>query len=112
MTVSLGSGSGSQVGGLVVMSTLLVPPAGTGALEQAFRDRLGAVDAWDGFHGLEVWRDLHVPGRFAMTSWWRDRTTFASYMRSPDHVRSHARVPLGPDAPSLESVHRYELVTR
>lgn len=101
-----------QVGELVVMSTLRVPPAGAEGLEQAFRDRLGAVDGWEGHHELQVWRDLHVPGRFAMTSWWKDPATFARYMRSEDHARSHARVPTGPHAPSLESLHRYEVVTR
>lgn len=111
MTPPPGHPAEVRPGELVVMSTLLVPAPGAMALEEAFRARLGAVDAWEGYHGLQVWRDLHVPGRFAMTSWWRDRTTFARYMRSEDHARSHARVPDGPHAPSLESLHRYEVVS-
>lgn len=101
-----------EVGQLVVMSTLLVPPAGASALEEAFLLRLGAVDDWEGHRGLQVWRDLHVPGRFAMTSWWQDTTSFARYMRSDDHARSHARVPTGAGAPALESLHRYEVIAR
>lgn len=99
-----------RTGELVVMSTLLVPAPGAGALEEAFRNRMGAVDDWEGYHGLQVWRDLHVPGRFAMTSWWEDRASFARYMRSEDHAASHARVPRGEYAPSLETLHRYEVV--
>src|SRR5664279_380033 len=48
-------------GTLVVMSTLLVPVGGADALEQAFRDRLGAVDGWPGHQGLQVARPA-LPG--------------------------------------------------
>ena len=97
-------------GELVVVSGLLVPPEGAHTLEQAFADRLAAVDRWDGHRGLQVWRDLHHPGRYLMTSWWADRTSFARYMRSPEHAASHARVPQGAYAPSLESLNRYEVI--
>lgn len=100
-----------HTGSLVVMSTLLVPAAGAEALEEAFAHRLGAVDAWDGYCGLQVWRDLHHTGRYAMTSWWSDRAQFARYMRSADHAESHARVPSGPAAPRLESLHRFEVLS-
>jgi heme-degrading monooxygenase HmoA len=98
-------------GSLVVMSTLLVPVTGADALEQAFRARLGAVDSWQGHRGLQVWRDLHAPGRYAMTSWWDDRATFARYMASADHRASHHRIPRGDHAPVLESLHRYQVVS-
>jgi|BarGraIncu00222A_1022003.scaffolds.fasta_scaffold331879_2 heme-degrading monooxygenase HmoA len=97
-------------GTLVVMSTLLVPVGGADALEQAFRDRLGAVDGWPGHQGLQVWRDLRCPGRYAMNSWWSDKTTFARYMRSSEHAASHARIPHGDHAPVLESLVRYEVL--
>jgi heme-degrading monooxygenase HmoA len=103
--------SSLQTGSLVVMSTLLVPEAGGHALEEAFLRRLGAVDDWDGYQGLQVWRDLHHVGRYAMTSWWADRAQFARYMRSTDHADSHARVPTGPAAPRLESLHRFEVLS-
>lgn len=99
------------IGTLVVMSTLLVPAEGAPALEQAFSNRLRAVDEWDAHLGLQVWRDLHHPGRYAMTSWWADKTSFARYMRSPDHDTSHARVPQGQHSPVLESLQRYEVLS-
>lgn len=97
-------------GTLVVVSSLLVPAPGVQALEQAFRNRLGAVDDWSGYHGLQVWRDLHSPGRYAMTSWWADKTSFARYMRSRDHGDSHSRAPQGEHAAVLETLHRYEVI--
>ena len=100
-----------DAGALIVMSTLLVPPEGAPALESAFRDRLGAVDGWEGHHGLQVWQDAHRAGRYAMTSWWSDDRVFARYMQSPAHAASHARVPHGEHAPALESVHRYRLLS-
>lgn len=98
------------LGSLVVMSTLVVPERGAAGLEDAFVHRLGSVDDWEGHLGLQVWRDLHHPGRYAMTSWWQDRPSFARYMRSADHDRSHARVPTGELAPALETLHRYQVV--
>ena len=96
---------------LVVMSTLLVPAPGAAALEDSFRHRLGAVERWEGYEGLQVWRDLHVEGRYAMTSWWEDRASFARYMRSDDHAASHARAPQGELAAALETLHRYEVLS-
>lgn len=98
-------------GTLVVVSSLLAPPAGVGPLERAFLDRLGAVDDWDGYRGLQVWRDLHNPGRYVMASWWADKTSFARYMQSSDHAASHRRIPQGEHAPVLESLHRYEVLS-
>ena len=92
------------------MSGLLVPVESAEVLEHAFRDRLHAVDSWEGHRGLQVWRDLHHPGRYAMTSWWADKAAFARYMRSDDHKASHERIPQGEHAPALESLHRYEVL--
>ena len=98
--------------GIVVVSGLDVASERAGELEAAFRSRLGAVDAWPGFQGLEVLRDLARPGRYVMSSRWADRTSFARYMRSPEHQASHDRVPGGDAAPRLVFVSRYEVVCR
>lgn len=114
MTPLRGEGRSSAAldpGTLVVMSTLLVPAPGAPALEAAFRDRLGEVDGWNGHRGLQVWRDLHRPGAYAMTSWWSDARSFARYMRSAEHAASHSRVPQGEHAPALESIQRYEVIS-
>ena len=105
------SDSTLQRGQLVVISTLSVPAAGASALEEAFTQRLHAVDRWDTHLGLQVWRDLHHPGHYAMASWWTDPHSFAAYMRSDDHHRSHARVPDGQNRPTLQSVNRYEVIS-
>lgn len=93
------------------MSSLLVPVAGADALEHAFRNRLGAVDGWPGHGGPRVWRDLHHPGRYAMTSWWTDQTSFARYMSSREPQVSHDRIPSGEHGPVPESLHRYEVLS-
>jgi heme-degrading monooxygenase HmoA len=100
-----------DAGDLVVVSHLDVGPDGVPGLRDAFDRRLGLVDAWDGFHGLEVWEDVRRPGRFAMVTRWADQDTFARYMRSRDHDRSHARVPDDP-GPWGVGVDRYRLVAR
>ncbi len=97
-------------GALVVCSSLAVSVPGVDALEAAFAARLRAVECWEGYHGLQVWRDLAAPGQYTMVSWWQDKTTFARYMRSSDHHASHARIPDGEHAPRMDSVRRFQLV--
>jgi heme-degrading monooxygenase HmoA len=48
----------------VAFSELTVPVGGRDDLEAAFADRLGAVDRWPGFRGLEVWADEQDPTRY------------------------------------------------
>jgi len=83
-------------------------------LVAAFRDRLGAVDAHEGFVDLQVWRSDRDPGELLMVSRWRDRACFSAYMRSADHQRSHERIPddLGAaiHLERLEHLHTYEVV--
>ena len=45
----------------VAVSELVVPEAGRDALRAAFLDRLGEVDKWPGFQGLQVLADLADP---------------------------------------------------
>ena len=105
------SGSGPPPpGSFVVASSLLVPPGGAGALEAAFAARLGAVEGWPGFQGLQVWRDVATPGQYTMVSWWDDKRSFARYMRSSDHHASHGRIPIGEHAPKLDSIQRFQIV--
>jgi heme oxygenase (mycobilin-producing) len=96
----------------VVSSQLTIAADGAVTLEQAFRDRLGEVDAADGFQRLEVWRDLQDPTSFRMVSWWDSEAQFRAYMGSPAHRRSHARIPRDPHAPHALGVSRFELVAR
>lgn len=104
------TGALAPAGALVVCSSLAVAVPGVDALEAAFAARLRAVERWDGYHGLQVWRDLTAPGHYTMVSWWQDRPTFARYMRSSDHHASHARIPKGEHGPRLDSVRRFQVV--
>ena len=86
-------------GPYVAISEIAVPAEGADALEEAFRSRLGAVDAWPGFLGLEVLRHRRKVGCYLMISRWATKQAFAEYMRSADHRRSHDRIPSGEHAP-------------
>lgn len=94
----------------VALSEITVPVEGGEALEQAFRDRLGAVDGWAGFLGLSVLRDRRRPGRYVMISQWESKDCFTRYMRSTDHQRSHDRIPSGPDRPRPAGYSEYDVV--
>lgn len=96
----------------VAHSELRVTEPGGPALTDAFRDRLGEVEAWPGFQRLEVWRDERDQGRFVMVSWWDSKESFSAYMQSDSHDRSHARIPGGPDGPRPASFSRYRVVAR
>jgi heme-degrading monooxygenase HmoA len=100
----------------VSMSRLRVEPALVDELVTAFRDRMGAVDSFAGFEGLEVWSSDREPGEVLMVSRWRDRACFTAYMRSAAHRASHARIPAAlKDAIALERLehlHTYEIVAR
>lgn len=97
-------------GAFVAVSDIAVPNFGRDALEQAFRARLGEVDAWPGFLRLEVWADDERPDRYRMVSWWESRERFLAYMRSPAHQRSHSRIPDGDAAPRPAGFTRYTVV--
>ena len=98
----------------VSVSRLRVTEDRVGELVAAFRNRLGAVDAHDGFVDLQVWHSDRDPGEVLMVSRWRDRECFKAYMRSADHRASHERVPADLDAAihleRLEHLHTYEVV--
>jgi heme-degrading monooxygenase HmoA len=98
----------------VSVSRLRVEEDRVDELVEAFRGRLGAVDAHEGFVDLQVWRSDRDPGEVLMVSRWRDRACFTAYMRSADHRRSHERVPAGLDAAisleRLEHLRTYEVV--
>ena len=96
----------------VAVSELTVPEAGREALDAAFADRLGAVDRWPGFQGLQVWADVTDPCSLMMISWWDSSECFATYMRSEDHRRSHRRIPRGDDRPRPCQFRRFEVVAR
>ena len=99
-------------GAYVVASHLSIEPDGAEALEAAFRDRLGEVEAADGFRGLEVWRDAETPGHYTMVTWWDSEADFRAYMGSPAHRRSHDRIPRDPRAPRPVALRRYERIAR
>ena len=100
----------------ISVSRLKVEPAAVDELVAAFRNRLGAVDDFDGFQGLEVWASDREPGEVLMVSRWTDRASFTAYMRSDAHRTSHARVPEHLDQAisleRLEHMHTYDLVAR
>jgi heme oxygenase (mycobilin-producing) len=100
----------------ISMSRLRVAPERADDLVTAFRDRMGLVDGFEGFEGLEVWRSDREPEEVIMVSRWRDRGCFRDYMRSAAHRASHDRV--APDLQSaialerLDHLHTYEVVAR
>lgn len=96
----------------VVASHLRIDTAGVSDLEQAFQQRLGQVEAAAGFRGLEVWADAQTPGAYVMVSWWDSEQSFAAYMGSEAHRRSHARIPRDPHAPHADVVRRYRIIAR
>ena len=96
----------------VAISEIRVPDAGADALEQAFRDRLGAVDDWPGFLGLEVLRHRRRAGTYLMVSRWTTKETFQAYMRSAQHRTSHGRIPGGEHAPRPAGFDDYDVVAR
>ena len=84
---------------IVAVSDLTVPEAGQAAVIAGFGDRLGAVERWPGFQGLQVWADPGDPTALVMVSWWDTQEAFAAYMGSADHRRSHEGSRLGTTAP-------------
>ena len=98
----------------VSLSRLRVAADRADDLVAAFQRRLGAVDAFDGFVDLQVWRSDRDPEELLMVSRWRDRGCFTTYMRSAEHKASHDRVPADLDAAirleRLEHLHTYEVV--
>ena len=100
----------TEHGAFVAHSEIEIDPPAGPTLEQAFADRLREVESWPGFVKLEVWRDERRPGRYVMVSWWADRESFASYMRSDSHRRSHARIPNEPARPRPAGFSRYTVI--
>ena len=98
------------------MSHLRIPPHRAEELVAAFRDRVGLVDGFDGFEGLEVWRSDREPDEVIMVSRWRDRACFREYMRSEAHRISHDRIPDELQAAikleRLDHLHTYDVVAR
>ena len=100
----------------ISMSRLRVAPERADDLVAAFRGRLGLVDGFSGFEGLEVWRSDREPDEVIMVSRWRDRGSFRDYMRSAAHRASHDRIRADLHAAikleRLEHLHTYEVVAR
>ena len=92
----------------VAVSEVAVVDRGSGALEEAFRDRLRLVERAPGFIGIEVLRDRRQTGRYLMVSRWRSKAQFTAYMRSEDHRVSHARIRSGPEAPTPAGFSDYD----
>ena len=100
----------------VSMSHLRIAPERADELVAAFRRRVGLVDDFDGFEGLEVWRSDRDPGEVIMVSRWRDRGCFREYMRSEAHRISHDRIASDLQAEikleRLDHLHTYDVVAR
>lgn len=102
----------SVVGTYVAISEIAVPEQGARALEDAFRRRLGEVDTWPGFLGLEVLRHRRRTGKYLMVSRWASKETFQEYMRSDVHRASHDRIPGGELGPRPAGFDDYDVVAR
>ena len=94
----------------VAVSEIAVDPDGVEALHAAFADRLGAVDSWEGFLGLELLADRRRRGRYLMISRWQSKEIFVEYMRSVDHENSHARIPDGEHAPRAAGFDEFDVI--
>lgn len=79
----------------VSMSRLRVEVERSDELIAAFNKRAGLVEGHDGFIDLQVWRSDRDPTEVLMVSRWRDRESFAAYLKSEDHRVSHARMDPG-----------------
>ena len=101
-----------QEGGFVAVSEISVPASGRAALDAAFADRLGAVDGWPGFRGLQVWASREVEESLLMVSWWDSEACFTAYMGSSDHRESHRRIPTGATRPRARGFKRYGVIAR
>jgi heme-degrading monooxygenase HmoA len=101
------SGTTELAESYVVSSEVTIAADSADILERAFKDRLHLVEQAPGFQRLEVWRDLTQDGVFQMVSWWDDVDSFRTYMRSPQHRLSHARIPTEPDRPHATALRRY-----
>jgi heme-degrading monooxygenase HmoA len=95
------------VGSFVTVSGIAVPQPGAPLLEEAMRQRVRLVENEPGFGGLQVWRPVRPGESYRMVTWWRDEQAFRSYMRSPAHATSHARMPRGEHAPRPAGLERY-----
>jgi len=96
----------------VAYSRLEVPEGHQDQIDRAFKDRLGAVDAWPGFIALEVWADTRHPTQYSMVSWWTSAELFQDYMKSIDHRRSHDRIPKGDQRPKAIEFVRFRMVSQ
>jgi heme-degrading monooxygenase HmoA len=98
----------------VSVSRLRVDALRSDELVAAFGDRVGLVDAHDGFLDLQIWRSDRDPTEVLMVSRWRDRAAFSAYMKSADHRVSHARMSPGLKSAikleRLEHLQTYEIV--
>jgi|GEM_PF-1816712 heme-degrading monooxygenase HmoA len=103
---------GQQSGpAFVVTSEVTIGGIGAERLEAAFADRLREVDNYPGFHRLEVWRDTSRAGIYLMVTWWDSPESFTAYLRSPQHRRSHDRIPTDPARPRGTGLHRFERIS-
>ena len=96
----------------VAVSDLAVPEAGRAAVVAAFGHRLGAVENWPGFQGLQVWADPTDPTALVMVSWWETEEAFIAYMGSGDHRRSHKRIPAGVNRSRPRGFRRYRVISQ
>src|SRR4051812_38827183 len=98
----------------VSMSRLRIEPERAPGLVSGFRDRVGLVDAFEGFVDLQVWQSDRDAGELVMVSRWRDRDCFKHYMKSREHQDSHGRIDPGLDQAirleALEHLHTYHVV--
>jgi heme-degrading monooxygenase HmoA len=101
-----------MLGAFVAVSELSVPDGGRVATDAAFASRLGAVDGWPGFRGLQVLAYTADASSLMMISWWDDRACFDAYMRSGDHRASHARIPTGAQRPRPARFRRFSVIAR
>jgi heme-degrading monooxygenase HmoA len=69
-------------------------------------ERIGLVDAFEGFVDLQVWQSDRDPGELTMVSRWRDRDVLHAYMKSREHRRSHDRI--DPDLDAAIKLERLE----
>ena len=60
--------NGYRVPMYISVSRLRVEPDALDELVAAFRNRMGAVDGFDGFEDLEVWASDREPGEVLMIS--------------------------------------------
>ena len=79
----------------VAISSFKVANDMSDQVEQAFNERSGLVDTFDGFIRLDIIRGITDTNVFRLITYWRDEDCYQKWHRSDAHKISHQGIPTG-----------------